>query len=235
LKEVAAIGGAVALGKAIYDRVRSKSRGRVNQNRNRGRSVSSDDSYIPSRRQRYGHDDRGGSSESLNDYNRSREAEPAATGGATGAGNANTSNSTTDLETRYKQAKKNEIINTAFTTLATMNAMRGMYTSYSASKKRHALIQEGKINAEEAEKLKRKNLMQDAAAVGIAALSLNSAYGEWKGMQQIRKEKQELEERRSNPWQTPVQQQQGQQQFQQQSHVPDAAAPTYNNANSYKP
>jgi hypothetical protein len=49
LKEVAALGGVAAVGKAIYDRVRSKSRGRLGGGRDR--SVSSDDSY-PARRSR---------------------------------------------------------------------------------------------------------------------------------------------------------------------------------------
>jgi len=51
LKELVAAGGIAAAGKAIYDRVRSKSRGRA-----RSASVSSQDSYVPARRQRYGAD-----------------------------------------------------------------------------------------------------------------------------------------------------------------------------------
>lgn len=54
LKELVAAGGIAAAGKAIYDRVRSKSRGRARSN-----SASSQDSYVPARRQRYGGADRG--------------------------------------------------------------------------------------------------------------------------------------------------------------------------------
>jgi len=43
IKELAAVGGVAAIGKAIYDRVRSKSRGRLN--RSRSRSVDSEDSW----------------------------------------------------------------------------------------------------------------------------------------------------------------------------------------------
>lgn len=50
IRNVLAAGGIAAAGKAIYDRVRSKSR-----NRNRSRS-DSEDSYVPTRRQRYGSD-----------------------------------------------------------------------------------------------------------------------------------------------------------------------------------
>jgi len=48
IKELAAAGGVAAVGKAIYDRVRSKSRGRA-----RSHSSGSNDSFVPSRRNQY--------------------------------------------------------------------------------------------------------------------------------------------------------------------------------------
>jgi len=80
-------------------------------------------------------------------------------------------------------------------TVATIHAAHGIYSSMEASKKRRKLVGEGEMSPEEARKRKSKNMLQDAAAVGIAALGLKSAYGEWKEMSESRKEKHELEER----------------------------------------
>jgi len=55
---------------------------------------------------------------------------------------------------------------------------------------------EGKISPEEARKMKSKNILQDAAAVGIAALGIKSAYSEWKEMNESRHTKHELEARK---------------------------------------
>jgi len=98
LKEVAALGGVAAVGKAIYDRVRSKSRGATR----RDRSVSSDDSYVPSRNQRYRRDEpRGDENE-----DRGRSAEANSGGGANRARDgSNSSISTTDLENRHKKTR----------------------------------------------------------------------------------------------------------------------------------
>ena len=52
------------------------------------------------------------------------------------------------------------------------------------------------MTAEEARKRKSKNMLQDAAAVGIAALGIKSAYSEWKEMNEQRHSVKELEQRR---------------------------------------
>jgi len=65
-----------------------------------------------------------------------------------------------------------------------------------ASEKRHKLVMEGEMSPEEARKRKSKNMLQDVAAVGIAALGMKSAFSEWKEMNESRKEKHELEARR---------------------------------------
>lgn len=58
------------------------------------------------------------------------------------------------------------------------------------------MVMEGEMSPEEARKRKSKNMLQDAAAVGIAALGVKSAFSEWKDMNESRKEKHELEARR---------------------------------------
>jgi hypothetical protein len=53
LRDVAGAGAVLAAGKALYNRVRSKSRQRKEKDRSRSRSVSSEDSYVPSRARNY--------------------------------------------------------------------------------------------------------------------------------------------------------------------------------------
>jgi hypothetical protein len=106
LKEVAALGGIAAAGKAIYDRVRSKSRGRGK----RSPSASSEDSYVPARRQRYqGDRDRGPPQDDDIDDRRGRSER----GGEDGGGgdmdrkrdSSSDSVSTTDLENQRKKTR----------------------------------------------------------------------------------------------------------------------------------
>ena len=57
-----------------------------------------------------------------------------------------------------------------------------------AHDKRHAQVAKGEMAPEEAAKLRRKAHLQDAAAVGIAALGIKGAYSEWQEVQEHRKE-----------------------------------------------
>jgi hypothetical protein len=65
-----------------------------------------------------------------------------------------------------------------------------------ASEKRRKLVGEGEMSPEEARKRKSKNMLQDAAAVGIAALGIKSAFSEWKEMNEQRHVVHELEAKR---------------------------------------
>jgi hypothetical protein len=53
---------------------------------------------------------------------------------------------------------------------------------------RKKAVKEGQLSAEEAEKLKKRALLQDAAAVGIAALGVKGAISEVKEAREIRHE-----------------------------------------------
>ena len=68
-----------------------------------------------------------------------------------------------------------------------------------ARDKRHAEVAKGEMTPEEAAKLRRKAHLQDAAAIGIAALGIKGAYSEWQEVQEHRKEigneKQERQKR----------------------------------------
>ena len=191
LKDIAALGGIAAAGKAIYDRVRSKSRGR---DRSRSRS-SSGDSIPPTRRQRYGRN-RGAPQDTYDDRvarPRGREDEG---GGERKRDNSNSSISTTDLENQRKKTRGKELLTAGLATVATIHAVHGVYSSMSQSKKRHEMVKEGEMSPEEARKLKNKNMLQDAAAVGIAALGIKSAFSEWKEMNEQRHSVHELEDKR---------------------------------------
>ncbi|KAK6404639.1 hypothetical protein LTR81_020509 [Elasticomyces elasticus] len=216
------VGGAAvaAAGKAIYDRVRSKSRKR------RSPSNSSADSYVPSRNRRRDArrsphadtDDRSSQQRSLaatNDRGRGRggpgtsngsNSNAVAAGAGAGAlatsreagkdGHESDSSSTTDIENKRKHMKGKELLTTGLATIATIHAAHGVYSSMEAHEKRHRLVAEGEMSPEEARKKQTKAWVQDAAAVGIAALGIKGAFSEWKEMNEQRREIHEIEKRK---------------------------------------
>lgn len=208
IRNVAGAGAVLAAGKALYDRVRSKSRSR----RERSRSVSSEDSYVPSRSRRSRNDyDRG---RSMDDYqggpgSRANSDRRLATTAGAGAGamaasgaskggkdDDSSSESTTDMEQKRKKLRGKELLTAGLATVATIHAAHGVYSSMVASENRRKLVSEGEMSPEEARKRKSKNMLQDAAAVGIAALGIKSAFSEWKEMNEQRESVKELETRR---------------------------------------
>ena len=65
-----------------------------------------------------------------------------------------------------------------------------------ARDKRHLEVAKGEISPEEARKLKNKARLQDAAAIGIAALGIKGAYSEWQEVQEHRAELAEQKKER---------------------------------------
>lgn len=106
------------------------------------------------------------------------------------------SESSTDMEERRKKLRGKELLTAGLATVATIHAAHGVYSSMVASENRRKLVGEGEMTPEEARKRKSKNMLQDAAAVGIAALGIKSAYSEWKEMNEQRHSVKELEARR---------------------------------------
>jgi len=100
------------------------------------------------------------------------------------------------MENRRKKLRGKELITAGLATVATIHAAHGVYSSMVASEKRRKLVREGEMSAEEARKRKSKNMLQDAAAVGIAALGIKSAFSEWKEMNEQRHVVHELEAKR---------------------------------------
>lgn len=203
-------GGAVlAAGKALYDRVRSKSRSR----RERSPSYDSADEYEPpsrNRRPRGGYDRARSMDGAYSDAGRANsDRRLAARGAGAGAGagalvgqsrgrrdSSSGSTSTTDMEQKRKKLRGKELLTAGLATVATIHAAHGVYSSMVASENRRKLVAEGEMSAEEARKRKSKNMLQDAAAVGIAALGIKSAFSEWKEMNEQRHSVKELEQRR---------------------------------------
>lgn len=215
LKGLVGAGALAAAGKAVFDRVRSKSRKRRSPSRS-----SSADSYVPSRRRARdrrrsprsdtgsthrtdGASDRGdqGGREVARGTNGGSALAPAAAGGAAGAlarrsqsrgggggdGNESSdSSSTTDMEKTRKKMRGKELITAGLATVATIHAAHGVYSSMEAHEKRHRLVAEGEMTPEEARKKQTKAWIQDAAAVGIAALGIKGAFSEWKEMNEQR-------------------------------------------------
>jgi hypothetical protein len=100
------------------------------------------------------------------------------------------------MEEQRKKLRGKELLTAGLATVATIHAAHGVYSSMVASEKRRKLVGEGEMSPEEARKRKSKNMLQDAAAVGIAALGIKSAYSEWKEMNEQRHSVKELESRR---------------------------------------
>ena len=208
LKGLAAGGALAAAGKAIYDRVRSKSR------QKRSPSNSSADSYVPSRnrrqnrrrsppsdtdnnRQTGGATDRGidnNDNDNDNDNGGGDEGNSGALAKSGGAGGGaqdkgkedSDSSSTTDMENKRKKMRGKELLTAGLATIATIHAAHGVYSSMESHQKRHRLVAEGEMTPEEARKKQTKAWIQDAAAVGIAALGIKGAFSEWKEMTEHR-------------------------------------------------
>lgn len=100
------------------------------------------------------------------------------------------------MEEKRKKLRGKELLTAGLATVATIHAAHGVYSSMVASENRRKLVSEGEMSPEEARKRKSKNMLQDAAAVGIAALGIKSAYSEWKEMNEQRHSVKELEARR---------------------------------------
>ncbi|KAF2266852.1 hypothetical protein CC78DRAFT_531294 [Lojkania enalia] len=100
------------------------------------------------------------------------------------------------MEKKRKKMRGKELLTAGLATVATIHAAHGVYSSMVASEKRRKLVSEGEMTPEEARKRKSKNMLQDAAAVGIAALGIKSAFSEWKEMNEQRHSVKELEQRR---------------------------------------
>ena len=89
---------------------------------------------------------------------------------------------------KQKKIRRKALITGGLATVATIHAVANVHGSMEKGKQRHKEVREGKITPEEARKKKSKALLQDAAAVGIAAIGIKSAVGEIKELKEKREE-----------------------------------------------
>ena len=92
--------------------------------------------------------------------------------------------------------KGKEYITGALAAVATIHAAHSVYNSMEARDKRHLEVAKGELSPEEARKKKNKARLQDAAAIGIAALGIKGAYSEWQEVQENRHELVEAQKER---------------------------------------
>ncbi|KAJ5620368.1 hypothetical protein N7510_004352 [Penicillium lagena] len=116
-------------------------------------------------------------------------------------GNESSSDSCSDLgdSSDEKQARKkmrrDMLLTSGLASVATIHAAHSVYNRYDKRKKRMQQLESGEITAEEARKRKMKANVMDTVGVGLAALGIKGAYGEWKEVHEKRKEKNEFQEK----------------------------------------
>ena len=220
LEGLAAGGLAAAAGKAFLDfRNRSKSRGRRSydssddsrsppRNKKRSKSVSDYVSQgmaaIGLKDDKGGRDDRRGRGYDSGYDDRYSQGGPGRLRGGGGeggdgvrsdeggSGSDSSDISSSEEERRTKKMRGKEWITAGLASVATIHAAHSVYQSVENRKKRHKQVAEGKMSPEEARKKKNKARLQDAASVGIAAIGIKGAVGEWKEMKEKREELREF-------------------------------------------
>ncbi|KAJ5098937.1 hypothetical protein N7532_005938 [Penicillium argentinense] len=116
-----------------------------------------------------------------------------------------------DEKKMKKKMRRDMLLTSGLATVASIHAAHGVYGSVNKRKLRMKQLKEGEITPEEARKQRIKANTLDAASIGLAALGIKGAYGEWKEVNEKRKEnnnfqhecvrramKRELKRNRSN-------------------------------------
>ena len=216
LAGLAAGGLAAAAGKALMDRTKSK-------DRDRGRRYSSSDddrgggrgkrskSVTDYARQGMaalgigkdkGRDDRG----SRRGYDDDYVPRPRGGGGEGGDGISSVPGSQSSSEDdvssseedrERKQMGKKQLITAGLASVATIHAGQSVYKSIEGRRQHAKEVARGEMSPQEAKKKKNKARLQDAAAIGIAALGIKGAYSEWKEMKEQRDEVHEFDIKRA--------------------------------------
>ena len=217
LAALGAGGLAAAAGKMFMDRNKSSDRGG-------SRRYSSDDDYGRGGRGKrsksvsdyarqgmaamgIGRDSRG----SRRDYDddsppRGYQPRPRGGGGEGGDGirsspgsqsSSDDDESSSEEEKERKKMGHKQFITAGLASVATIHAAQSVYKSIEGRQERRKEVAKGEMTPQEARKKKNKARMQDAAAIGIAALGIKGAYSEWKEMKEQRHEVHEFDLRRA--------------------------------------
>lgn len=94
-------------------------------------------------------------------------------------------------ERQHKHIRTKEVLTAGLAAVATIHAASGVYASMEARDKRYEQLKSGKISPEDARKEKTKQMLQDFAAVGVAALSIKGAFSQWQGAKEQHKHRKE--------------------------------------------
>lgn len=99
-----------------------------------------------------------------------------------------------DEKKKRKKLKRDVLLTSGLASVATIHAAHGLYGSMEKRKKRMQQLKEGEITPEEARKRRIKANSLDAVSIGLAALGIKGAYGEWKEVNEKRKENHHFQE-----------------------------------------
>lgn len=102
--------------------------------------------------------------------------------------------SSSDEENTRKKMARRQVLKTGMATVASVHAAHTVVGSMKKRKKRLTAIQKGEIDPEVAHNQRWKNYAMDAASVGLAAMSVHGAVGEWKDAKSKREACQKFKE-----------------------------------------
>lgn len=99
-------------------------------------------------------------------------------------------------ERRARKLKYGIPLTAGIAAVATIHAANSIYKSKAAHDKRVEQVRHGEITPEEAKKLQRKGYLNDAAKIGLSALSLQAVKGKWTEVEENRKQYQNHKQER---------------------------------------
>ncbi|CAG8212424.1 unnamed protein product [Penicillium olsonii] len=126
-------------------------------------------------------------------YASARSAPTSAPRDATPRGHSNSESDSdlgdsSDEKKKQKKLKRDLLVTSGLASVATIHAAHGLYGSVEKRKQRMQQLKEGEISPDEARKRRIKANTMDAVSIGLAALGIKGAYGEWKEVNEKRKE-----------------------------------------------
>ncbi|VUC36173.1 unnamed protein product [Clonostachys rosea] len=100
-------------------------------------------------------------------------------------------------EKKHKKMRGKSMLMSGLAAVATIHAAHSIYKGVEKREARQTAVREGKLSTEEAEKLKNKALLQDAASVGLAALGIKGAISEFKEAKELTHECHEFKKQKA--------------------------------------
>lgn len=222
LEKILGAGAAAAGGKALLEKARSKSRGRRGDDSDDGRDArrpkrsKSVSDYARQGMAAFGiggdkkaeRGSRRGYDDDDDYYSRHGPRGPRLRGGGgdggdgvsqssdTGSDSGLESDSSSEEEKEGRKMRGREFLTAGLASVATIHAAHNVYQSIHMRNVRHKEVMEGKMSPKEARIKKNKARLQDAASIGIAAIGIKGAIGEWREMKEQRDACRDFEKER---------------------------------------